>query len=118
MGRLRFLSEREMAAEFLFTTCVLAVVIIGLLIMTQALTFEQLGSGIWRGLVLLAVVCAAWLFTAVVLPILLCALVWLKNAMLGILVSMLIVVAVLVLLRLAFNVLMNRTPHGTQKKEE
>jgi hypothetical protein len=85
---------------FLLTTiCLLAVVIVGLLIMVQVVSLEQLGEGIWRGFLLIVLTLGGvWFIREAVLPILMCALVWLKHAMLWALTIILAAIASVLLL--------------------
>jgi hypothetical protein len=89
--------------EFLFAVCTLAIVIGGLLIMTQVVGFERLGKSVVRILFGVAIVFIAfWTMKTILLPILICALVWLNQAILAITVVLLIVLAIALLLRTAF----------------
>ena len=97
----------------------LAVVLVGMLLMTQILSFEQLRTGIWRLFLLVALVaCAAFLLKLVLLPILLCALVLLKSlALLGLAIVM-VLIACVVILRLCLLKLANRNARHSGRNEE
>ncbi len=89
--------------ELLLTVCTLAVVTAGLLVMTQIVSPGEVGNGIIRILLVVALVSIAfWIMKTILLPILTCALIWLKQAIFAITVVLFIVVAVAVLLRTAF----------------
>jgi hypothetical protein len=106
-----------MTDEFMSVFLVFTVVIIGILIMIQLLSLEQLGSAIWRCLLCLAAAfIAVWLLKVLVLPILVCTLLWLKRALLGILVIVILVAALFALLRLVFLKIVNR--HAEREREE
>ena len=80
----------------------LAVVILGLLVMTRLVKLEELGKGISHAfLVLILFLGVFWVLEVMMLPILVCGLVWLKQAMLTIAVVLLITVGIGVLLRIA-----------------
>ena len=105
--------------ELVFTTCVLAVVIVGMLVMTQAISLEQVGHGIWRGFLFLALgFITVWLTKAILLPILLCGLVWLKNKMLWGLLIVLVVITAMFLLRLLALKLATRELRSKRDIEE
>ena len=83
-----------MLMSLIATMCVLAIVVVGLLVVTQTISLEGLVHGIWRGFVLVVLaVAAVWLLRTGLLPILICALVALKQAMLGALLIVLEVIA-------------------------
>jgi hypothetical protein len=101
-----------MMMPLLTTLCVLGVLIVGLLVMTQAVSFEQLGHGIWRAFVaIVLVVIGAWLLKSALLPILRCVIVWLKHAMQWALVSVLALTTAILLLRIAMLTLASRNTH-------
>ncbi len=89
--------------QLLFTFCTLSIIVIGLLIMTQSVGLQELGEGIARVFVILGFLFIAfWIVKVVLLPILVCALVWLRQALLRLAVVLLIVIGITVLLRTAF----------------
>lgn len=84
-----------------FAVLMFVVVMVGLLLMAQILSFEEIGAALWRGFVILALGgIAVWLLKGILLPIFICGLVLLKSLVLWILVMTLLIVAVLVSLRL------------------
>lgn len=107
-----------MVVAFLLMSSVLAMVIVAILIMTQILNFEQIGSGLLRVLKFLwvtLVVC--FLLKVFVLPILLCALVWWRAVILKIFVIVLVVIALVISLRLLLKAIDQKTRCSTQKGE-
>jgi hypothetical protein len=105
--------------QFLFTTCGLAVVVVGILIMTQVLSLEELGSGMWRAFVFLALAFVmVWVLRTVLLPILICVLVWLKSVMLWAVVIVLATIAFMIMLRVLPLKLAKRAPQDKNHKEE
>ena len=102
-----------MLMQCLFALCMLAVVMVGLLVMTQAISLEELGNGIWRGFltVVLAVVAICFL-KAVLLPILICWLVRLKQMLLWIAVVVLALVIALLVLQMLISKFAQRPPAG------
>lgn len=108
-----------MILQLIFVVLMVAVVLVGTLLMTQILSFEQLGTGIWRLCLLVALVAgAAFLLKLVLLPILLCALVLLKNLVLAGLAIVLVLIASAVVLRLCFLKLANRNARSDRRNEE
>jgi hypothetical protein len=101
--------------EFIFVVLVLVIAVVGMLVMTQVVILEQLGKGIRRGflLIVLAIV-TIWLLKALLLPILTCALVWLRGVMLWIFIIVLAAVAFAVLGRALFSRL---ATHNTVNRE-
>jgi hypothetical protein len=86
-----------------FIVIALVMVIVGVLIMTQVVSLQQLGSAIGRLLSFLwAVIALGIILRLVLLPILECALVWLKTATVGALVIAILVIVLMVLSRIAF----------------
>lgn len=108
-----------MIPRLIFAMLMLVVVLVGMLLMTQILSFEQLGTGISRLLLLVALVAsAAFLLKLVVLPILICALVLLKSlALLG-LAIVTVLIACVVILRLCLLKLANRNARPRRRNEE
>ena len=104
MARSVFDWEPELMWMLLITTiCTVAVVTVGLLIMSQLVKLEERGNGVSRVCLILALLFTAfWVLKVLVLPILICGLVWLKQAMLAIAVVLLIIVGIAMLLRTAY----------------
>jgi len=102
-----------MVAELVSALCMLAIVVVAVLIMTQAVSLEALGKGIARclSLLMLALITLGLLKTRV-LPILICAIVWLKGVMVWAFVIVLAVVALVLLLRVLLSRLANRNSHS------
>ena len=103
-----------MLMQFLFAVCVLAVVIIGLLIMTQVISLEALGNGIWRAFMAVLVgLVAACILKGSLLPILFSWLVGLKQMFLWIAIIGLALVIGLLALRMLIPQLTRRSSaHG------
>jgi hypothetical protein len=90
-----------MLMQYLFAVCVLAVVIVGLLIMIEALSLEELGRGIGLGLLIaLTVFFALCVLKSVLLPILTSWIVTLKQMIGWILIIVLAIIAAMFLLRM------------------
>ena len=89
-----------MLLQCISAVCILGVVTVGLLVMTQAISLEELGNGIWRGVLLVVTVfvgiCA---LKSLVLPILTSWLVALRQIMWWIFLIALAVIAALLLLK-------------------
>lgn len=106
-------------AQLLLAVCVLAVIIVGILLMTQILSLEQLGMGIRRSFVLLwFAIVLLLLIRVALLPILLCGLVWLKTMMLWIFFIVIVGIASLFVGRLIFLRLVNRNARRAHSKRE
>lgn len=119
MARSVFCRIAHMIAQFLFVASVLAVVLVGLLLITQVLSLEQLGHGISRCLWLIALAFAVvCLLRAVLLPILLCLLVWWKGVMLWALGIVLAMIALLLLPRMLLMKFGNRKTRTQHQPEE
>jgi len=105
--------------ELLLMLCGLVAVVLGMLLITQMVSLELLGKGIWRCLFLLAfVLITLWLLKAVLLPILICALVWLKGVMIRTLVIVLAAVTLALLRRVFFIRLAIRNSSTNCDREE
>lgn len=108
-----------MIPQLIFAMLMFVVVLVGMLLMTQILSFEQLGTGIRRLFLLVALLAAAaFLLKFVLLPILLCALVLLKSLVLLGLVIFLLLTTSVVALRLGFLKLANRNARPNRRNEE
>lgn len=106
-----------MSMPFLSAFCVLAVLIIGLLVMTQTISLEQVCGGIWRCFLLLVLALVTFcLLKALLLPILTLGLIWLRQLMLWVLVIVLAVVASMLLLRMLFLKLANGNTRGNTNR--
>jgi len=80
--------------QLLYLLCMLALVIVGMLVMVQAVSIETCLQGVWRGIVLLIVGFITWvLFRELLLPILICSLIWLRQAILAALLIVLVLIA-------------------------
>ena len=100
-----------MLMQCLFAVCILAIVIVGLLVMTQLISLEELGNGIWRAfLTVLVSLIAICFLKAVLLPILICWIVRLKQMFLWIAVVVLALVIALLVLRMLISKLAQRSP--------
>ena len=100
-----------MLMQCLFAVCMLGIVIVGLLVMTQIIGLEQLGRGIWRGfLMIMLTLVALWFLKAVLLPTLICWLVRLKQMFLWIAVVVVALVIALLVLRMLISKLAQRSP--------
>jgi hypothetical protein len=87
--------------QCLFAVCMLAVVIIGLLVMTQAISLEELADGIWRGfLMALSVSIALCVLRGLLLPILASWLVALKEMIWWVVIIALAIIAAMFFLRM------------------
>jgi hypothetical protein len=105
--------------ELLTVIGTLAVVIVGLLVMTRLVELEALGNGIVRiCLVLILLVIAFWALKVIVLPILVFALVWLKQAMLVVAIVVSGVLGIAVILRIAFMKFTKQASDRTGHKEK
>jgi hypothetical protein len=95
------------------------VVVLGLLVMMQAVRLEEVGKGIRRAFLYLVIAVAAfWCFRSLVLPILLWGLVWLKQVMLQVLIALLLMIGCAALLRVLFLRLAKQNAVRTEHKEE
>ena len=103
-----------MLTQFLFAVCMLAVVIVGLLVMTQMISLETLGSGIWRCfLIVVVVIIVLWILKGLLLPMLFSWLVGLKQMFLWIAIFGLALVIGLLVLRMLIPQLTRRSSaHG------
>ena len=69
-----------MPIQCLSAVCMLGVVIVGMLVMTGAITLEQLGHAAWRGfLIIVIVLTTLCVLKGLLLPILISSLVMLKH---------------------------------------
>lgn len=108
-----------MIPQLIFVMLMLVVVLVGMLLMTQILSFEQLGTGISRLFLLVALVAgAAFLLKFVLLPVLVCALVLLKSLALIGLATVMVLIASIVVLRLCSLKLANRNARPSRRNEE
>jgi hypothetical protein len=83
-----------MMIQFLYPLCVLTLVIVGMLVMVQMLSIETCLRGVWRGIVVLIGGFIAWvLFRRLLLPILICSLIWLRQAIFAALLIVLALIA-------------------------
>jgi len=83
-----------MMIQLSYLLCMLTVVIVGMLVMLQAVSLETCLQGLWRGVVVLVGAFIAWLlFRGLLLPILICSLIWLRQAMLAALLIVLALIA-------------------------
>ena len=90
-----------MLAQCLFAVCMLAVVVVGLLVMTQAISLEELGYGIGRGfLMVLSVLVALCVLISLLLPSLTSWLVTLKCMVWWIVIIVVAIVAAMFFLRM------------------
>ena len=102
-----------------FMVLMLVVVIIGMLLMMQILTLQQVWSGIWRLLLFFLLVAGAvFLLKFVVLPIAICALVVLKSLVFFGLAIVMVLIATIFVLRLVFMKLANRNARPSRRNEE
>lgn len=105
--------------ELLFVFRMLAVVAIGLLIVVQLVSFEEIEKAIARGLLVLGLAFVVfWIVKAFVLPILVCALLSLKKATLGALLVLLILLGIAALLHTAFTRAFGQHSVRTSHREE
>ena len=90
-----------MLMQCLFTVCMLAVVIVGLLIMTRTISLEELGHGIGRAfLIALVVYIALSVLKGFLLPILSSWVVALKHMIGWLVIIVLAIIAAVLLLRM------------------
>ena len=69
-----------MPIQFLSAACMLGVVIVGMLVMTRAISLDELGNAIWRGVLMTVVVLLTLcVLKVLLLPILISSLVMLKH---------------------------------------
>lgn len=103
----------------LITISMLLVVVVGMLIMTQAVSLEQIGDNLWKGFVSLAIVLiGTWVFRVLMLPILVCLLLWLKHAMAAALFILLVLVALMLLFQSTTRSIKDhRVPERSNKEE-
>ena len=98
-----------MMIQVLYLLCMLTLVIIGLLVMVQAVSLETCLQGIWRGIVVLIVGFVTWvLFRELLLPILICSLISLRQAILATLIMVLALIAGLFVWKFAIPAQRNR----------
>jgi hypothetical protein len=108
-----------MFVQFLSAICALAIVIVGILVMTRALTLEQLAHNIWRSSIFLALAFSALCFLkTALLPILICGLVWLQNKTLWALSVILALIGAMFLVRAPFLRPAVRNVHSKREKEK
>lgn len=89
-----------MLMQCVSAVCVLGVVMVGLLVMVQAISLEELGRGMWRGFLLaVAALVGLCVLRGSLLPILTRCLVALKQLMWWAFVIVLAVIATLLLLK-------------------
>jgi len=87
-------------AQLLSALSVLVVIVIGALITAQVVSVEKLGAGVWHGFLLIVLASVAgWFVEAFVLPILICTLVLLRQAMFVFLAVVVAAAALLLCLR-------------------
>src|ERR1700733_9659606 len=92
--KLLFVGGTFMMIQLSYLLCMLTVVIVGMLVMLQAVSLETCLQGLWRGVVVLVGAFIAWLlFRGLLLPILICSLIWLRQAMLAALLIVLALIA-------------------------
>ncbi len=90
-----------MLTQCLFAVCVLAVVIVGLLVMTRAISLEELGGGMRRGfLMVLSVLTAFCVLKSLLLPMLSSWVVALKHMIWWLVIIVLAVFAAMLVLRM------------------
>ncbi len=90
-----------MLMQCLFAGCMLAVVIVGLLVMTQAISLEELRTGIGRVfLIALIVLIALCVLKGLLLPILTSWIVTLKHMTGWLVIIVLAIIAAMLLLRM------------------
>ena len=97
-----------MIIQVLYLLCVMTLVIVGMLVMVQAVSIGTCLQGVWRGIVVL--ICGfAWvLFRGLLLPILICSLIWLRQAILAALLIVLALIAGLFAWKFAIRAQRNR----------
>ncbi len=101
------------------TLAVRAVVALGLLIMTQAISSEELWQGFARGLLLVVfVLVGVWVFKALMLPILICVLLLLRHAMVWALLIVLALIAFTLLMRMLASRVVKRIDRHRSNKEK
>jgi hypothetical protein len=98
-----------MLIHFLSIVGVLGIVILGMLVMTQLVSLEELGRAIWRAFItVLLVLIAFCVAKTVLLPILVSWLVGLKQMLLWIAIVVLALVIALLVLRIVISKLAQR----------
>ena len=107
-----------MLMQCLSAVCVLGVVMVGLLVMLQIVSLEELGHGLRQCFLLLVLVLVTLcLLRVVLLPMLACGLVWLKGVMLKTVVIVLAIIAVVSLLRMLLKLAL-RSTDGKHHREK
>ena len=90
-----------MPVQCLSAVCMLGVVIVGMLVMTGAISLEQLGKAVWRVFLLtLIVLTTLCVLKGLLLPILISSLVMLKHMIWWAVIIGLAIVAVILVLRM------------------
>lgn len=108
-----------MLIQCLFAICMLAVVIVGMLVMTQVLSLEELVTKICRAfLAVLVVLIAFCIAKTVLLPILVSCLVGLKQMLLWIAIAVFALVIALLVLRIVISKLARRSSERHRPRGE
>lgn len=103
----------------LTTVCMMVLVVLGMLIMTQIVTLEALTHGFWRGLLLIALgLISICVFKAALLPILICLLLWLKHVMAAVFGIVLTIIALTLTVQITIRLIRNRSIPERGNKEE
>jgi len=98
----------QMIGQTISAFCVLGIVILGMLVMTQAITFDQLVSGVRRFLiVVIGILVVLCFLKAILVTVILPWLVSLKAALLWLAVAVLVVIALALIVRIAISKFQN-----------
>ncbi len=93
-----------MLMQCLSAICMLAIVIVGLLVMTQIISLEELGNAIWQGFLTIVIVLVAICFLkAILLPILISWVVALKQMLVWIAMIVFALVIALLVVRVIIS---------------
>ena len=109
-----------MPIQCLSAVCMLGVVIVGMLVMTRAISLEQLGNAAWRGFLMIVIVLTTvCVLKVLLLPILISWLVMLKHMIWwAVIIGLAIVTALLFIRMLVSKFERWLSPHGNHSKGE